>query len=88
MIRTDISIVAAPCKGFPLLPRRNNFQSIDKHCEQRQGKRQDEVSRATGSFCQHLGRLTLGTHPAAGSLLLESVQVDSTIDLPRNALKL
>lgn len=88
MIRTDFSIVAGRYKGFPLFPLRNNFLSIDKHCEQRRGKRRDEMSRATRSFCQHLGRLTLGAHPAAGLLPLESVQGGSTIGMPRNAAKL
>lgn len=41
-----------------------------------------------GPFCQHLGTLGLGTHPAAGSLPSESVQTGSTADMPRNASKL
>lgn len=43
-------------KGF--LSETTSRECINKHCEQRRGKRWDEVSRATRSFCQHLGRLT------------------------------
>lgn len=47
-----------------------------------------EMCKPAGPFCQHLGSITLGTHPAAGSVQQESSQGDSTLDTPRNVEKL
>lgn len=48
----------------------------------------DEVSKATRSFCQHLGRLTLGSRPTAGCRQWERLQGGSTLEMPRNVVKL